>query len=306
MGFSFKKLAQGLLKTKENIVSKLKTAVGLHKKVDAALLDEIEEILISADISVETTLKVVEDLKARVAKQGTDSSEDVYNLLKDSLVELFAFQSANHSFFEVTEKPHIIMIVGVNGTGKTTSIAKIARRFVTDGKKVTMGAADTFRAAAIDQLSIWAERVGCNIVKGQENGDSASVAFDAISSATARGDDLVIIDTAGRLHTKLNLMEELSKVKRVVKKAVPEAPHRTLLVIDGTTGQNALQQVEIFDKMLKLDGIIITKLDGTAKGGAVFSIVDKFRLPVVLIGIGQKMDDLDEFKPRDFVDAMLT
>ncbi len=306
MGFSFKKLAQGLLKTKENIVTKLKTAVGLHKKVDAALLDEIEEILISADISVETTERVVSDLKGRVAKQGIENSEEVYSLLRESLSELFSFQAADRSFFDIQEKPYVIMIVGVNGTGKTTSIAKIARRFVTDGKKVTMAAADTFRAAAIDQLSIWADRVGCSIVKGQEGGDSASVAFDAINSAVARGDDLVIIDTAGRLHTKLNLMEELSKVKRVIRKAMPEAPHRTLLVIDGTTGQNALQQVEIFNKMLELDGIIITKLDGTAKGGAVFSIVDRFHLPVVLIGIGEKMDDLDEFKPRDFVDAMLT
>lgn len=306
MGFSFKKLAAGLLKTKESIVSKLKTAVGLHKKVDAALLDEIEEILISADISVETTGRVVEDLKTRVAKQGIDSSEEVYGLLKESLADLFLFQDSNGSFFEIKQKPYVIMIVGVNGTGKTTSIAKIARRFITDGKKVTMAAADTFRAAAIDQLTIWADRVGSNIVKGQEGGDSASVAFDAISSAAARGDDLVIIDTAGRLHTKLNLMEELSKVKRVIKKAIPDAPHRTLLVIDGTTGQNALQQVEIFNKMLQLDGIIITKLDGTAKGGAVFSIVDKFKLPVVLIGIGEQMDDLDEFKPRDFVEAMLT
>ncbi len=304
MGFSFKKLAQGLLKTKENIVSKLKTAVGLHKKIDAELLDEIEEILISADISVETTGKVVDNLKVRVAKQGIDNSDEVYGLLKDSLTELFAFQSADRSFFEVAPKPYVIMIVGVNGTGKTTSIAKIARRFMNDGKKVTMAAADTFRAAAIDQLSIWAARVGCNIVKGQEGGDSASVAFDAVAAALARGDDLVIIDTAGRLHTKLNLMEELSKVKRVIRKAMPDAPHRTLLVIDGTTGQNALQQVEIFNKLLQIDGVIITKLDGTAKGGAVFSIVDKFKLPVVLIGIGEQMDDLDEFNPRDFVEAM--
>ncbi len=302
MGFSFKKLAQGLLKTKENLVTKIKAAVGLHKKVDEALLEEIEEILITSDISVETAEKVMGNLKDKVARQGIDASEDVYRLLKDCLVELFG--STDGSFFTVSEKPHVIMIVGVNGTGKTTSIAKIARRFHADGKKVTMAAADTFRAAAIDQLSIWAERVGCNIVKGQEGGDSASVAFDSVSAAVARGDDLVIIDTAGRLHTKANLMEELSKVKRVIKKAMPAAPHRTLLVIDGTTGQNALQQVEIFNRLVQLDGIIVTKLDGTAKGGAVFSIVDKYQLPVVLIGIGEKMDDLDEFNPRDFVEAL--
>ncbi|MCC6963232.1 MAG: signal recognition particle-docking protein FtsY [candidate division Zixibacteria bacterium] len=304
MGFSFKKLAQGLLKTKENLVTKLKTAVGLHKKVDAELLAEIEEILISSDISVETAEKLIEGLKEKVAKEGIDSSDDVYRLLKDCLVDLF--EDNAHPFFEVTDKPHVIMIVGVNGTGKTTSIAKIARRFKNDGKRVTMVAADTFRAAAIDQLAIWAERVGCNLVKGQEGGDSASVAFDSINAARARGDDLVIIDTAGRLHTKANLMEELSKVKRVIKKALPEAPHRTLLVVDGTTGQNALQQVETFNRMVQIDGIIVTKLDGTAKGGAVFSIVDKFQLPVVLIGIGEKMDDLDEFKPRDFVEALFT
>ncbi len=303
MGFSFKKLAQGLLKTKENIVTKLKAAVGLHKKVDSTLIEEIEEILITADISIETAEKVIADLKARVAKSGVDDSEQVYDLLKDCLSDVLAAVESR-PFFTISEKPHVIMIVGVNGTGKTTSIAKIARRFVNDGMTVTMAAADTFRAAAIDQLSIWADRVGCTIVKGQEGGDSASVAFDAITSATARGDSVVVIDTAGRLHTKANLMEELAKVKRVIRKAMPEAPHRTLLVIDGTTGQNALQQVEIFNKMLLLDGIIVTKLDGTAKGGFVFSIVDKYRLPVVLIGIGEKMDDLDEFIPRDFVDAL--
>jgi fused signal recognition particle receptor len=210
------------------------------------------------------------------------------------------------SFFEFKEKPLVIMIVGVNGTGKTTSIAKMAHQFKSHGKRVTMGAADTFRAAAIDQLTIWADRVGCHIIKGQEGGDSAAVAFDAINSALARKDDVVIIDTAGRLHTKANLMEELAKVKRVIKKAIPDAPHRTLLVLDGTTGQNALQQVEIFDKMLELDGIIVTKLDGTAKGGAVFSIVDQFKLPVVLIGIGETMDDLDEFEPKEFVEALFS
>src|SRR5690606_20197476 len=231
-------------------------------------------------------------------------SDDVYRLLKDCLGDLF--DAETRPFFEVAETPHVIMIVGGNGTCKTTSLAKIARRCKNDGKRVTMVAAETVRAAAIDQLAIWAERVGCNLVKGQEGGDSAAVAFDSINAARARGDDLVIIDTAGRLHTKANLMEELSKVKRVIKKALPEAPHRTLLVVDGTTGQNALQQVETFNRMVQIDGIIVTKLDGTAKGGAIFSIVDKFKLPVVLIGIGEKMDDLDEFKPRDFVDALFS
>lgn len=305
MGFSLKKLAAGLLKTKENIVAKIKTAVGLHKKIDDALLDEIEEILISADISVETTTSLIANLKDKVAKRGIDNSEEVFQLLRECLKELFVDVSTE-PFFVTNKKPFVIMIVGVNGTGKTTSIAKIARRFVNDGKKVTIAAADTFRAAAIDQLAIWAERVGCHIVKGQEGGDSAAVAFDSVQSSIARGDDVVVIDTAGRLHTKANLMEELSKVKRVLKKAMPDCPHRTLLVLDGTTGQNALQQVEIFKKMLEIDGIIVTKLDGTAKGGAVFSIVDKYKMPIVLIGIGEQMDDLDEFKPHDFVEALFT
>ncbi|TFH64387.1 MAG: signal recognition particle-docking protein FtsY, partial [Candidatus Zixiibacteriota bacterium] len=276
MGFSLKKLASGLLKTKENLVSKIKAAVGLHKKIDGALLDEIEEILISSDISVETSTAIIANLKEKVAQRGIDNSEEVFQLLRECLKDLFVDVSAE-PFFASGKKPYVIMIVGVNGTGKTTSIAKIARRFVNDGKKVTIAAADTFRAAAIDQLAIWADRVGCHLVKGQEGGDAAAVAYDAVQSAIARGDDVVIIDTAGRLHTKTNLMEELSKVKRVVKKAMPDAPHRTLLVLDGTTGQNALQQVEIFKKMLDIDGIVVTKLDGTAKGGAVFSIVERYK-----------------------------
>jgi fused signal recognition particle receptor len=303
VAFSFKKLVGGLSRTKENLVERLKSAIGLHKKVNDELLEEIEEILISADISVDTSLQLIENLKGKVAERGIDDSEAVFDLLQECLIELLA-PCANGSFFEFSETPTVIMIVGVNGTGKTTSIAKIARRLTKDKKSVTLAAADTFRAAAIDQLDIWAERVGCKIVKGQEGGDAAAVAFDSVSSALARGDDAVIIDTAGRLHTKTNLMAELAKVKRVVGKALPEAPHRTLLVLDATTGQNALQQVEIFHQLLKLDGIILTKLDGTAKGGAVFSIVDKFQLPIVLIGLGEQMDDLDEFVPIDFVKAL--
>jgi fused signal recognition particle receptor len=305
MGFSLKKLASGLLKTKENLVTKIRAAIGLHKKIDAALLDEIEEILISSDISVETSMAIIANLKEKVAERGIDDSDEVFQLLRECLKDLFVDVSTE-PFFASGRKPYVIMIVGVNGTGKTTSIAKIARRFVNDGKKVTIAAADTFRAAAIDQLAIWADRVGCHLVKGQEGGDAAAVAYDAVQSAIARGDDVVIIDTAGRLHTKTNLMEELSKVKRVVKKAMPDAPHRTLLVLDSTTGQNALQQVEVFKKMLDIDGIIVTKLDGTAKGGAVFSIVERYKLPVVLIGIGEQMDDLDEFKAHDFVEALFT
>jgi fused signal recognition particle receptor len=305
MGFSLKKLASGLLKTKENLVNKIKAAVGLHKKIDDALLDEIEEILISSDISVETSNAIIVNLKEKVAQRGIDNSDEVFQLLRECLKDLFV-DMTTEPFFASGKKPYVIMIVGVNGTGKTTSIAKIARRFVNDGKKVTIAAADTFRAAAIDQLAIWADRVGCHLVKGQEGGDAAAVAYDSVQSAIARGDDVVVIDTAGRLHTKTNLMEELSKVKRVLKKAMPDAPHRTLLVLDGTTGQNALQQVEIFKKILDIDGIIVTKLDGTAKGGAVFSIVERYKLPVVLIGIGEQMDDLDEFKAHDFVEALFT
>jgi fused signal recognition particle receptor len=305
MAFTFKKLVGGLSKTRENFVGKIKSAVGLHKKIDEDLLDELEEILISADISVDTTTSVIENLKAKVAEQGINDADFVYNLLKECLIEVLE-PSSNGHFFDFSQKPLVMMIVGVNGTGKTTSIAKIAYRLKESGKLVTLAAADTFRAAAIDQLSIWAERVGCSITKGQEGGDSAAVAFDSVSSALARGHDAVIIDTAGRLHTKSNLMQELAKVKRVVAKAMPDAPHRTLLVLDGTTGQNALQQVEIFNQLLALDGVIVTKLDGTAKGGSVFSIVDKYKLPVVLIGLGEKMDDLDEFRPREFVEALFS
>lgn len=305
MGFSLKKLATGLLKTKENLVTKIRAAVGLHKKIDGALLDEIEEILISSDISVETSTAIIVNLKEKVAQRGIDNSEEVFQLLRECLKDLFVDVSTE-PFFASGKKPYVIMIVGVNGTGKTTSIAKIARRFVNDGKKVTIAAADTFRAAAIDQLAIWTDRVGCRLVKGQDGGDAAAVAFDSVQSAIAHGDDVVVIDTAGRLHTKTNLMEELSKVKRVLKKAMLDAPHRTLLVLDGTTGQNALQQVEIFKKMLDIDGIIVTKLDGTAKGGTVFSIVERYKLPVVLIGIGEQMDDLDEFKAHDFIEALFT
>jgi len=305
MAFSLKKLTTGLSKTKENLVGRIKSAIGLHKKVDDGLLDEIEEILISADIGVDTAMKIIDDLKGRVAAKGINDSEAVFDLLKDCLVDLFD-QCDSGSFFESKKKPLVVMIVGVNGTGKTTSIAKIGHRFKSNGRRVIFAAADTFRAAAVDQLSIWAERVGCHIVKGQEGGDSAAVAFDSVSSAIARGDDVVVIDTAGRLHTKSNLMEELSKVKRVVGKAMPDAPHRTLLVLDGTTGQNALQQVEVFNEKLHLDGLIVTKLDGTAKGGVVFSIVDKYKLPVQLIGLGEQMDDLDEFEPRQFVEALFS
>ncbi len=305
MGFSFKKLTSGLSKTKDSLFTRIKSAVGLRKKIDRELLDDLEEILITSDIGVETTLKVLDSLTEKAAEKGYDSEEDVFQLLKESLLDLFPANS-NSSIFALSDKPQVIMIVGVNGTGKTTSIAKIARRFVSDGKLVTMAAADTFRAAAIDQLQIWADRVGCRIVKGKEGGDSASVAFDSVKSAEARGEDVVVIDTAGRLHTKTNLMEELRKVKRVVTKAKEAAPHHTLLVIDGTTGQNALQQVETFKKVLDIDGIIVTKLDGTAKGGVVFSIVDRFQLPVVLIGLGEQMDDLDEFEPADFVEALFS
>lgn len=303
MAFSFKKLVGGLTRTKESLVDRIKTAVGLRKKVDAELLEEIEEILISADIGVDTAVQLMECLQQKVAERGIDDSDGVFALLQECMVEILA-PCDNGSFFEFTEKPLVMMIVGVNGTGKTTSIAKIARRLMNGDKQVTLAAADTFRAAAMDQLGIWADRVGCHIVKGQEGGDAAAVAFDSVASALARGDDAVIIDTAGRLHTKANLMTELAKVKRVVAKALPDAPHRTLLVLDATTGQNALQQVEIFNQMLQLDGIILTKLDGTAKGGSIFSIVDKYKLPIELIGLGEQMDDLDEFEPTEFVKAL--
>lgn len=264
MKFSLEKLKSGLFKTKENLLGKISQAVGLHKKIDQELLDELEEILIKSDVGPATTVKIIEGLKEEAASQKIDDSEKITGLLKDQVTSILAAGDISN---REMASPHVIMMVGVNGTGKTTSIAKLAKDYKDQGKKVLVAACDTFRAAAGEQLSIWAERVGVELVGSMPNQDPASVAFDAIKAACSRGFDVVIVDTAGRLHTKVNLMEELKKVNRVMGKALAGAPHEILLVIDATTGQNGLSQVRMFKDTVGITGIFLTKLDGTAKGG---------------------------------------
>ena len=304
MKFSFKKLKKGLTNTKDNFVSHVKAVVGLHAKIDDCLLDDLEEVLIKSDIGISATEKIVEGLKGRVKAEGERESVGVISLLKSEIAQILRSENHRESFFDIDTKPYVIMVVGVNGTGKTTSIGKLANTFKQNGKSVLIAACDTFRAAAVEQLEIWAKRVGCDFVRSTPGSDSASVAFDAVQAAKSRGIDVVIIDTAGRLHTKVNLMEELRKIKRVIAKAEPSAPHEVLLVIDATTGQNGIQQVKVFDEALGLSGLILTKLDGTAKGGIVIAIADEFKVPVRFIGLGEQLDDLDEFSPKDFVEAL--
>jgi len=300
---SLDKLKSGLFKTKENLLGKISQAVGLHKKIDQELLDELEEILIKADVGPSTTAKIVDGLKNEAGKQRIEESERVVGLLKDQVASILGSGEIPDNDLS---PPHVIMMVGVNGTGKTTSIAKLSQDFKSQGKKVLLAACDTFRAAAGEQLSIWADRVGVEMVKSKPNQDPASVAFDAIKSAGARGIDVVIADTAGRLHTKVNLMEELKKIKRVMAKAHPDAPQEILLVIDATTGQNGLSQVRIFNDAVGVTGIFLTKLDGTAKGGIMIGIADEFKVPVKYIGLGEKPDDFQRFDPAWFAEALFS
>jgi len=301
--FSLEKLKLGLSKTKGNLLGKITQAVGLHKKIDQELLDELEEILIKADVGPSTTGRIVEGLKNEAKKKKIEDSERVAELLKDQVASIL---TAGEASSNLLSSPHVIMMVGVNGTGKTTSIAKLAQEFKDQGKKVLVAACDTFRAAATEQLSIWAERVGVEMVRSMPNQDPASVAFDAIKSANAKGLDVVIADTAGRLHTKTNLMEELKKIKRVMGKALFGAPHEVLLVIDATTGQNGLSQVRMFNDAVGVTGIFLTKLDGTAKGGIMIAIADEFKVPVKYIGLGEKPDDFLRFDPVWFAEALFT
>jgi fused signal recognition particle receptor len=301
--FSLEKLKSGLFKTKENLLGKISQAVGLHKKIDQELLNELDEILIKADVGPSTTAKIIEGLKKEAASKKIEDSESVTELLKDQVASILTAESIVSNDLA---SPHVIMMVGVNGTGKTTSIAKLAKDFKDQGKKVLVAACDTFRAAAGEQLSIWAERVGVELIKSMPNQDPASVAFDAIKSACARGIDVVIADTAGRLHTKINLMEELKKVKRVMGKALEGAPHEVLLVIDATTGQNGLSQVKMFKDAVGVTGIFLTKLDGTAKGGIMIAITDEFKVPVKYVGLGEKPDDFQKFDPVRFAEALFT
>lgn len=307
MKFSFKRLVKGLTRTKDELLGKIRSAVGMHQKIDEDFIDEIEEILIKSDVGVATTGRIIDGLLEANKIEKPEGPEAILDLLKRQIENVFSGNGSKpESFFDSHAKPFVVMIVGVNGTGKTTTIGKMAKYFHDQGKKVLMAACDTFRAAAVEQLEIWANRVDCEIVKSAPGGDSAAVAFDAIKAAQSRDIDVVIIDTAGRLHTKINLLEELKKIKRVVAKAHPGAPHETLLVIDATTGQNGVRQVKVFDDALELSGLVLTKLDGTAKGGIVVAIADQFDVPVKFIGLGEQIDDLDEFSKKDFVEALFS
>ncbi|MCQ2214861.1 MAG: signal recognition particle-docking protein FtsY [Bacteroidales bacterium] len=302
-------LDKGLEKTKQGLFQRLGRLFTAKRKVDDDILDELEEILITSDVGVDTTLKIIERIQNRVKQDSYAGTEELNSILREEIAALLA---ENHntdvSDFDLpnTGEPYVIMVVGVNGVGKTTTIGKLAYQFKKAGKKVVLGAADTFRAAAIEQLSVWAERVGVPIVKQQMGSDPASVAFDTLSSAKAQGADVVIIDTAGRLHNKINLMNELSKIKNVMQKVVPSAPNEILLVLDGSTGQNAFEQARQFTKATQVTALAITKLDGTAKGGVVIGVSDQFSIPVKYIGIGEGIEDMQLFDKEQFVDSLFS
>lgn len=299
-------LEKGLEKTKENVFKKLGRAVAGKSKVDDEVLDNLEEVLISSDVGVDTTIRIIERIEKRVAKDKYFGVEELNKILREEISGLLA-ENHKKSDFEYRTKsgdPFVIMVVGVNGVGKTTTIGKLAYKFKNAGKKVVLGAADTFRAAAVDQLVIWSERVGVPIIKQKMGSDPASVAYDTLKSAKANNADIVIIDTAGRLHNKVNLMNELTKVKKVMQKVIPDAPHEILLVLDGSTGQNAFEQAKQFTKATEVNALAITKLDGTAKGGVVIGISDQFKIPVKYIGIGEQMEDLQIFDKEEFVDSL--
>ncbi len=302
-------LDQGLSKTKENVFKKLGRAIAGKSKVDDEVLDNLEEVLITSDVGVDTTLKIIRRIEKRVSKDKYFGVDELNTLLKE---EIAALLEENNTVDEAdfnlpaTHTPHVIMVVGVNGVGKTTTIGKLAYNFKKAGKKVVLGAADTFRAAAIDQLEIWAQRVDVPLVKQSMGSDPASVAYDTVASAKAQGADVAIIDTAGRLHNKINLMNELSKIKKVMQKIVPDAPHEVLLILDGSTGQNAFEQAKQFTKATEVSALALTKLDGTAKGGVVIGISDQFKIPVKYIGIGEKMEDLQIFRGKEFVDSLFS
>jgi len=300
-------LDKGLEKTKENFFSKISKAVAGKSKVDEAVLDELEEVLITSDVGVDTTIKIIERLEERVARDKYVGTEELHGLLKDEIAQLLANNNTPDPK-EFTPPasgfPYVILVVGVNGVGKTTTIGKLAYQFKSAGKNVLLGAADTFRAAAVDQLKLWAERVEVPIISHGMDADPASVAFDSVKKGVEDKVDVVIIDTAGRLHTKVNLMNELAKIRRVIQKFIPEAPHEVLLVLDGSTGQNAIIQVQEFTKSTEVTSLAITKLDGTAKGGVVIGISDQFKIPVKYIGVGEKPGDLQLFDRFEFVDSI--
>lgn len=301
MGF-FDKLKSGLSKTKNSFDEKINNAFRVFRKVDEELLEELEEILIMSDMGLDTSVKIIQQLRERIKKEKIQDGEAVKQALREEIQQILEAQS---SALELSTKPAIILVVGVNGVGKTTSIGKIANRLKKDNKRVVIAAADTFRAAAVEQLEIWANRAGCDIVKKEEGIDPASVVFDAIKIAKEKEADVLICDTAGRLHNKKYLMEELSKIQRVIEKELPEAQKEVLLVLDATTGQNAISQVKAFKETTPITGLVLTKLDGTAKGGVVVGIVDENKIPVKFIGVGEQIDDMEIFNSEDFVKAIL-
>ncbi len=301
----FKRLSTGLTKTRKNLNDGFDRLVGSHAKLDDDFMDELEEVLLSADIGVDITMRIVSNLRLDVKKNLLKDTAQVVAFVKKELVAIITQDVTDHAI-ETDEKPYVVLVIGVNGSGKTTTIGKMTAKLTAEGKTVLVAAADTFRAAAIDQLEEWAKRSNADLVRHQPGSDPSAVVFDGLKAATARGHDVMIADTAGRLHNKANLMEELKKIKKIMGRENPGAPHETLLVLDGATGQNAVNQARVFHDEVGVTGIVLTKLDGTAKGGVVINIMEKLRIPVKLIGIGEGIDDLREFDAKDFVDAIFT
>lgn len=302
-------LDQGLQKTKQGFLSKLTKAIAGKDKVDDEVLDNLEEALVTADVGIKTTVDIIERIEKRVSKDKYMGTSELNNILQEEIMGMLTDAPSNaFETFDIPadKKPYVILVVGVNGVGKTTTIGKLAYNFKKNGKSVLLGAADTFRAAAVDQLTIWSERVDVPIVKKEMGSDPSSVAFDAVASGIARGSDVVIIDTAGRLHNKAGLMEELSKIRRVIGKKIPDAPHEVLLVLDGSTGQNAIEQAKQFTAATDVSALAITKLDGTAKGGVVLAIANQFKIPVKYIGVGEQMQHLQIFNKAEFVDSLFS
>jgi fused signal recognition particle receptor len=302
-------LDEGLQKTKENFFSRVSKALAGKTTVDEEVLDNLEEALVSADVGIDTTVAIIDRIEKRVLKDKYLNTSDLNKILQDEIEAMLVDAPASNSYdfhTDLPTKPYVVLVVGVNGVGKTTTIGKLAYNFKTAGKSVLLGAADTFRAAAVEQLSIWSDRTGVPIVKQAMGSDPAAVAFDTVQSAQSRGTEVVLIDTAGRLHNKAHLMEELSKIKRSIQKVIPGAPHEVLLVLDGSTGQNALEQARHFTAATEVTALAITKLDGTAKGGVVLAIANQFRIPVKFIGVGEKMEDLLVFDKHEFVDSLFS
>ena len=297
-----RRLREGLARTREGLVKKIDQAIRRYDRIDEDLLEEIEDILIQTDVGVDTTMKIIDGLRQRAVEERTKKPEALQILLRDEMTRIM---NQTPPIPESNDRPHVILVVGVNGSGKTTTIGKLAARYKQEGKKVLLAAADTFRAAAIEQLEVWAHRSDVEIVKHQQGSDPSAVAYDALQAANARDVDVLIVDTAGRLHTKDNLMEELKKIKRTLSKQIEGTPHETIIVLDGTTGQNAMTQAKIFNEALNgLTGIVLTKLDGTAKGGIVLSITDQLYIPVKMIGVGEGIEDLQDFNANDFETAL--